>query len=63
MTNFIAKDDGNWWPTATLRFVERQGPSLDTWPHPKTYRILQQLWRSSMGQDHWQDVPVEKEDV
>ena len=58
----MIKEDGSWTATKSLRFVERQGPSLDTWPHPKTYRILQQKWVSIMGQEVWQDIPTEKEE-
>lgn len=55
-------EDGNWIKTHHIRFVERQVESKDTWPHPKTVRILQQKWLNIMGQEVWQDVPVEKEE-
>lgn len=48
--NTIVED---WQPTCNLRYVYRQVFAS----RPKE-KILQQLWRGSLGSQKWEDVPV-----
>ena len=56
-------DEAVWhryYPTARLRFVERDKVLAD--PHDKI-RILQQLWQhEETGREVWRDVPLSSED-